>query len=133
MKEEKETTKSDAIDPEDAIIGSLGKLPILEYERRRKKEAEQLGCRESILDELVAAQRKKHGANGDLQGSAIKLLDVELWPEPVDGEAVLNEIAKIFRKYIILPQEQADILTIWCAHAHGFRAFICSPRLNICS
>jgi hypothetical protein len=32
-----------------------------------------------------------------------------------------------------LPNGAADALALWVAHAHGFTAFLCSPRLNICS
>src|SRR5438067_7204044 len=119
---------------DEAKITYLGSLPTLEFERRRKEAAKQLGCRESVLDRLVAnARQGDKTANGALQGSAVIFPEVELWPERVSGPDVLNELAETFRRYIALPTGAADALALWCAHAHGFKAFICSPRLNISS
>lgn len=61
------------------------------------------------------------------------MADVEPWPESVNGSDVLNEIAETFARYIVLPDGAADALALWTAHAHAFRAFLCSPRLNISS
>lgn len=68
-----------------------------------------------------------------LQGSAVSLPDVELWPEAVNGADTLNKIAETFARYVALPEGAADVLALWVAHAHCFTAFLCSPRLNICS
>ncbi len=95
---------------DDEILQWLAALPPLEYDRQRGKAATRLGCRTSTLDVHVEARRPR--LNGELRGRAMELPDVELWPESVNG---------------------ADVLTLWCAHAHGFRAFPCSPRLNISS
>ena len=38
---------------------------------------------------------------------------------------------KRFARYVVLPTGAADALALWCAHAHAFKAFLCSPRLNI--
>ena len=116
------------------VIARLAALTPLEYERQREPEAARLGCRAQILDKLVDAKRlkKPNAEQADkLQGSVLTLADVEPWPESVDGAAVLNEIAKTFSRYVILPDGAADALVPWGAHAHDFRAFPCSPRLNI--
>ncbi|MGA2029023.1 MAG: hypothetical protein ABSG87_03010 [Verrucomicrobiota bacterium] len=68
-----------------------------------------------------------------LQGSAILLPEIELWPEAVNGADTLSKIAESFARYVALPDGAADALALWVAHAHGFMAFLCSPRLNICS
>jgi 5S rRNA maturation endonuclease (ribonuclease M5) len=119
---------------DDETIARLAALPPLEYERQREKEAEQLGCRASILDKLVDGKRPKpETADGELQGRTMSLADVELWPEPVSGAGVLNEIAASFVRYVVLPPGAADALALWTAHTHTFKSFICSPRLNITS
>jgi putative DNA primase/helicase len=116
---------------DDEFVRGLAALPPLEYDRRREGAAKQLGCRTSTLDVQVEARRQK--SSEELQGRAMELPDVELWPEPVNGADVLNEIAKTFSAYVLLPDRTADVLALWCAHAHGFRAFQCSPRLHISS
>jgi len=49
---------------EPAEISRLAKLPRLDYERERETAAERLGCRVSILDDLVRAKRRKQRGNG---------------------------------------------------------------------
>lgn len=70
---------------------------------------------------------------GNLQGSDVGLVDVEPWPESVNGSDVLNAVAETFLHYLALPNGAADVLALWCAHAHVYDAFTCSPRLNITS
>lgn len=80
-------------------------------------------------------KRVKHpeANTGYLQGGAVLLPDVEPWPDPVDGAAVLHAIAKRHRSYVAMPDEFADVCALWEAHAHVFDSFQCSPRLNISS
>jgi hypothetical protein len=68
-----------------------------------------------------------------LQGSSVSFPKIEPWPEPVDGAEMLNQISHDFSRYIALPDGAAAVLALWCAHTHIFKAFICSPRLNISS
>jgi hypothetical protein len=76
---------------------------------------------------------KRPTDNAALQGSAVALPQIELWPEAVNGAQTLNEIAETCRRYVALPLGGADALALWCAHTHLFDAFVCSPRLNISS
>jgi len=114
---------------DDQAIASLADLPRPEYERQRKQEAKRLGYRATVLDELVEEKRTK--GDGTLQGNAVVLPDIELWPERVNGAEVLRDLAERFSCYVALPEGGADVLALWCAHAHIFEAFLCSPRLNI--
>jgi putative DNA primase/helicase len=112
-------------------IAAFATLPTPEYEHQRKLQAMKLGCRVGMLDGLVEARRED--SNGALQGSAVVLPEIELWPEPVDGAEALHEVSGAFASYVALPDGAADSLALWCAHTHLFNAFICSPRLNITS
>lgn len=119
---------------DDEIVQRLAALPALEYERQREAAAEQLGCRTSILDKQVDARRPKAATvDGELQGRTLNLPDVELWPDAVDGAGVLSEVASTISRFVFLPGGKcaADALALWCAAAHVFDAFVCSPRLNI--
>jgi hypothetical protein len=119
-------------DSDDEIITRLASLPLLEYERERKNAAARLRCREHVLDKLVEDRRPKN-RDDNLQGRAVKLADIVPWPEAVIGAEVLDAIAQTFDRYVVLPNGAADVVALWCAHAHCFRAFQCSPRLNISS
>jgi hypothetical protein len=66
-----------------------------------------------------------------LQGSAVLLPEIELWPEAVNGADTLSKIAETFARYVALPDGAADALALWAAHSHSFMVFLCSPRLNI--
>ena len=119
---------------DDEIVQRLAALTPLEYERQRKTEAERLSCRESVLNKLVDTKRSKGKLqNGELQGRTVNLVDVELWPEAVDGADVLDKTASTFTRYVALPDGASDALALWAAHAHCFESFVCSPRLNISS
>jgi putative DNA primase/helicase len=119
---------------DDEHVQRLAALPPLAYERCRDAEAARLGVRVSALDKMVDAKRPKNGAQtDDLQGRALKLAEVELWPDAVNGADVLSEVAETFTRYVALPAGSADALALWTAHAHCFDSFQCSPRLNITS
>jgi hypothetical protein len=42
-----------------------------------------------------------------------------------------GKIADTLAEYIALPDGAADAVTLWIAHAHAFKLFPCTPRLNI--
>lgn len=109
-------------------------MPRPEYDRRRKEEAKRLNIRPATLDAEVEARRAHSRGNGSpLQGGAVDLPSPEPWPEPVDGRAVLDGIAKTFPRYVALPPGAADLLALWVAHTHCYDEFDVSPRLNITS
>jgi putative DNA primase/helicase len=127
------TRESDK-ESDEETIAHLAALSLLDYGRKRKDEAKKLGVSESILESLVRAKRllMRPPSDGDnLQGVAVKLVDVEPWPEPVKGAEILDAIAKRFEDYVVLPEGAADMLALWCAHTHMFKLFQKSPRLNI--
>src|SRR5262249_55672199 len=117
---------------DDETLNRLAALSPVEYERVRKDEAERLGFRASVLDKLVEGKRlllKPSESDNSLQGKAIKLADVELWPEAVNGAEVLDAIAGRFKRYVVQSDEAADTVALWCAHTHCYKVFQCSPRL----
>lgn len=133
-----EYVKPDAVEntesnPDEKAIARLAALPVLDYERCRKDEADKLGCREAVLDRLVESRRPKNRESNGLQGNAVQLPDVEPWPEPVDGVEILDAIARRFLHYVVMPQDAAFMLALWCALTHIFKLFQISPRLNICA
>jgi hypothetical protein len=126
-------TRTPANEDDEAIV-RLAALSPLEYERQRKAAAEKLQCRESVLDKLVNAERLlSRPPTDNLQGTAVKLPEIEPWPEPVNGAAVLNEISRRIAQLIVLRDGAADAITLWCAHAHCPQCSEVSPRLCVTS
>jgi hypothetical protein len=58
-------------------------------------------------------KRKTETANDSLQGKALELTDPEPWPEPVDGAELLNNIAAVFRRFIVLPLHAEIVQALW--------------------
>ena len=120
---------SDDAAPDDEIA-RLAALPILIYESCRKSEAKRLNVRVSVLDRLM---KQAHDEDGQGQGHVLKLPELEPWPEPVDGYALLNELAAVFARYIVLPAHGADALSLWTVFAHSLDCFEIAPRLALIS
>jgi putative DNA primase/helicase len=119
-----------------AEIARLAALPLLDYERARDSTAERLRCRVTTLDSVVAAARapaEAAPANSGGQGRPLAILDIEPWPEAVDGAAVLDEIAATIQRYIVTDAATADAIALWIMHTHAIEAADVSPRLAITS
>lgn len=119
------------IETDEETYVRLAKLSHPDYDRCRESEAERLKIRIGTLDGEVAKHRPASAEN--LQGSALNLADVELWPEAVNGAEVFTATAQAFSRFIALPDGAADALALWTAHTHCFEHFVHSPRLNISS
>lgn len=45
---------------------------------------------------------------------------IQPWHEPVDGKALLDEIERVLKCYVVLPKWAAETLTLWCVHTYAF-------------
>ena len=68
---------------------------------------------------------------GNLQSQPAKLDEVEPWPEPVDGIALLAEMARLFRHYVSLPEGGAEAVALWALYTWVFDAFGVCPNLMV--
>jgi Protein of unknown function (DUF3631) len=119
---------------DDAEIGRLAKLSAFDYERGRAEAAKRLGVRAAMLDRLVAAKRSELGFDADgRQGHAVSLPEPEPWPEPVDGVAVLSDLAAAIRRYVVMTESAADAIALWVTHSFLAPRFLVSPRLALLS
>ena len=74
-----------------AEVARLAALPELVYAQVRKDEAKRLGISPiSALDKAVKQARPKD--DDTRAGSAVVLPEVDPWPDPVDGAALLDVI-----------------------------------------
>lgn len=99
-------------DPEgdDATFKRLATLSPADYDRQRKSEAKRLGLSVGALDVSVQAARPAATLPDAGSGSALVFEPVEPWPEPVDGGALLTEMAAVFDRYCKLPPNAASVL-----------------------
>jgi putative DNA primase/helicase len=117
----------------EAAVERLASLQPLEYDCRRRAEAKRLGVRVPKLDREVEHRRKETGGETDGVGQAVVFRDVEPWPEPVDGIALLNDLAATFRRFLALPHGAAEAMAPWVLHAHAHDASAISPLLAFTS
>ena len=114
-----------------ATIRRLADLPPFAYDRVRKAEAERLGLsRVSMLDLMVQHERAKGAGEPKGQGQPVQFRPSEPWPEPVDGDALLRDLAEHFARHLVLPAGAAHAMALWSAHCHCFTAFAFTPRLQ---
>lgn len=114
---------------EDALeIARLAALDPLDYEREREAIAERMGCRVSVLDDLVKRARPQTETT---HGRAIGLREVTPWPAPVVLPEVLDDITRAITKHMILPPGAATALALWTAHTWVYDRFEHTPRLAI--
>lgn len=116
--------------PEEAVQ-RLSALTLLEYDRVRQFEADCLGVRASTLDKEVSKAR----GNGkpEESGEAVVFDELEPWPDPVEGAALLDEMAAIFKRFVILPPHADTTLSLWCMFTYLSNHADVSPILNIMS
>lgn len=112
-----------------SAIGDLAALPPLEYDRVRKEEAERLGVRVDTLDREVARQR----GTSDDSSEGFALTDPVPFPQPVEGAGLLDLLAQIIRKHVVLAPSAADAVALWIVHTHAHDAADISPIAAITS
>ena len=110
-------------------VATLADLSAIDYDRCRQSEAKALGIRVSTLDVAVTKLRPCESPEADDGLEFLK--DPDPWPEPVNGNDLLNDLIELFSTYLVLPRHGALVLALWVLHAHGLQAFFHSPRINI--
>jgi hypothetical protein len=68
-----------------------------------------------------------------LQGGTINLTDPEPWPDPVDGDALLDDLKERLDRYIHLPSGASTAIALWIIHTYIIDTLFISPILGITS
>jgi hypothetical protein len=109
----------------EAEIERLTKLTPIEYDRERQAAADRLGIRVGTLDAEVTA-RRPHGDEDD-NGDAVE--NLEPWPEPVDGLALLDAVRADFGRHVVADHESLDACALWAFGTYCYDAFPVWPKL----
>ena len=67
------------------------------------------------------------------QGEAVVFVEVEPWPEAVDGAALLDELLTAVRSHVVMAQAAAVAVALWVLHAWTIDSAQTSPRLALTS
>ena len=62
-------------------------------------------------------------------GRKLRFPELEPWPHPVGGAALLDDFVAAFRRYLSLPEGAAEVMALWVLFTHTFDAADVSPRL----
>ena len=86
------------------------------------------------ISDLEKAMGTGAGENGDgKQGRPVTWDAPEPWPKPVDGAALLNDIAAFIRRHVSLSSELADSVTLWIVMTWIHDRLDISTFLNVTS
>jgi hypothetical protein len=83
--------------------------------------------------EIAAQAAGNAEADNGGQGRPINLPEPELWPDMVDGAALLSSITMAISRYMVMEPGAAKCVALWAVHAHALDAFGITPRLSITS
>ncbi|MCA8199195.1 DUF3631 domain-containing protein [Burkholderia vietnamiensis] len=97
-------------DTDDEAIARLAVMTPMQYDRARKDAAKRLRVQVSTLDKMVKAVRGN--AKPDNAGP---FAEVEPWHEQVDGGALLSEIARTIRRFIVCDESTVTAAVLWTA------------------
>ncbi len=91
-------------------------------------------CPDVLIGELEQAMKSSNGSpESVVQGRAIKWLEHDPWPLPVEGGALLSELSSLLRRYVDMPRIQADAIALWIIHAWLHDRLELSTFLNVTS
>ena len=57
--------------------------------------------------------------------------EAEPWPEPVQGAALLDELAAVLKRFVVLPKRGAETLALWTLHTYAFEQRDVSTYIGI--
>jgi Protein of unknown function (DUF3631) len=120
---------AEALPEGDEKIDELARLSAIEYDRRRRRAAKDLGVRISVLDEEVETGRTRLALKAE-PPPLFPHWHIEAWPEAVDGNALIRDIMRCLQRHVVLTPDQALTVALWImmAWAHAGAA-IYSPIL----
>ena len=129
-----ERAKTDAGAPfEQVMLVKLAELrrdELAEWQRLRcklKKAEFSIGNLEQAMATVA------RGGDDGLQGQPLDWAEVEPWPDPVDGAALLDDTAELIRRYVEMPATSVTAVALWVAHTWVHDRLEISTFLNITS
>ncbi len=120
---------SEPVEPIPVVLGRLAALSPIKYDQCRKAEATRMGIQVSTLDTEVKKLKPKSDNSKEVGGTEIKFEEIEPWPDSVDGEALLDELADSFSRYVFLQPGCREVGALFTVFTYVHDAFYVSPIL----
>jgi len=123
---------SGGIASDERLILELAGLSRLEYAKRRKRVAEDMGIGVGELDKIVAETR---GDSKDKEPAPAlyEHWNVEAASEPLDGGILLRTLKEAVQRYVFMSEDQAVAVTLWIVFSWLHEAVTHSPILYVTS
>lgn len=84
---------------------------------------------------VIELRRSTHDAETLRQRGAIRqdasspVEEIDPWPEPVEGRDLLEKLASVYSRHVVLPDHAATAAALWIVHTYALDAATCSPIL----
>ncbi|MBA2410746.1 MAG: DUF3631 domain-containing protein [Gammaproteobacteria bacterium] len=123
---ESEDAPTDTIASAAETIARLAAFSPIEYDRVRQSDADRLNVRVGTLDAEVARLRPQSEPGAEA-GAAVLFDELEPWPDPVDGAALLDAIADTMTRHAVLPHHADTAIALWVLLTYTHEAaYVCS-------
>ena len=110
----------------------LSRLEPLDYAQQRTGAAKEYKVPVGTIDTEVKKLRKKNEPPPlEEEPPPAEEPPTPPWPDPVDGAALLEELAETVSRFVIMPQEQRWTVALWVLFTHTFAAAKTAPKLWI--
>ena len=109
---------------DEALVSELAALSKLDYAKRRKDAAEEIGITVGELDKIVAEVRGEGKPDEDQEW-----VGIDPWPDEVATADLLATLCETYKQHVILPEHGAEAMALWALHAWTMDASTISPFL----
>ena len=126
MSSKKEKPKED----DDSIIRRMAGLSPTDYDRVRKNTSDEMGIQLKTLDALVN-QARTDIAKAEAADDVVE--EIEPWDQPVNGAVLLDDMATILDRHVILPNGGHIAIPLWALGSYCMDAWRVWAKLLITS
>ncbi len=113
-----------------ALLADLKARNPGQFERIRMRLREKK-VRMGELEKLISRHNRTEETSPS--GSPLEFDVIEMWPDPVNGELLFNEIVALIRRHMVLPPLAAEAIAMWIIFSHTHDIWSISPRLAFVS
>jgi putative DNA primase/helicase len=111
---------------EDNLRALFDAVPAQQQDKKWSKRRASIARWAKRAVERVAATTRKRTRGG---GRPLIFTKPDPWPDEVDGAELLDEIAAVCLRHVVMSSEAADAIALWELHTYGYEATMVTPRL----
>jgi putative DNA primase/helicase len=113
---------------EDNLRALFDAVPAQQQDKKWQKRRGAIARWAKRAVEQAAATARKRARGG---GRPLVFDKPDPWPDEVDGAALLDDLAAVFERHIVMSAEGRHAAALWVLHTYVFTATMVTPRLLI--